>query len=255
VEETYARQWLDSSLIDRSLVKRQVMTLPYGVTRYGMRDQLDSHCRKEKIDLHRYFEDILNATVFFTDELLAAIHETVDAAAKAMGWLQDCARVANKDELPLMWSSPSGFPVRQHYPNAESTAVRTLLLGTAHDFSVETKKWDEVDTRRQVAGVAPNFVHSLDAAHLVLTIVATEEELKRPVSWAMVHDSFGTHAGDAESLALALRQQFVRMYEDHDVLAEFAAGLQQVVTGKLPELPEKGSLELRRVLDADYFFA
>jgi Autographiviridae RNA polymerase len=255
VEAVYARQWMDSGLIDRSLVKRQVMTLPYGVTRYGMRDQLDAHCRKEKIDLGKHFEDILPAMVFFTDELLGAIHETVEAAAHAMGWLQECARIANEDLLPLMWTSPSGFPVRQHYPERKSRQVRTLLLGSMRKFSLFEENWKSIERRQMVAGIAPNFVHSLDAAHLMLTVVAAEEEERRSMAWAMVHDSFGTHAGDAETLALTLRQQFVRMYEEHDVLAEFRAQLAPVVSKELPALPEKLSLDIRTTLEADYFFA
>jgi DNA-directed RNA polymerase len=42
-------------------------------------------------------------------------------------------------------------------------------------------------------------------------------------SLAAVHDSYGTVAADVAMLAEELREEFVRMYEEHDVLAELRA--------------------------------
>jgi len=77
-------------------------------------------------------------------------------------------------------------------------------------------------------------------------------------SFSLIHDSYGTHAGNAWAMAQFLREEFVRMYSEHDVLAEFReeiAMLLGVEPEALPKLPPKGSLDLHQVLESDFFFA
>ena len=91
----------------------------------------------------------------------------------------------------------------------------------------------KLDRRRQTLGISPNFVHSCDASHMMLTTcLAAENGIE---SFAMIHDSYGTHAGQAAILAAALRQAFVDQYSG-DVLADFR---QQLVEQLPPEAAEK----------------
>ena len=60
--------------------------------------------------------------------------------------------------------------------------------------------------------------HACDAAHLMLTVNAAVAE--GITSIATVHDSFGCLPSQAERFRRIIREQFVRMYEEHDVLAE-----------------------------------
>ena len=65
---------------------------------------------------------------------------------------------------------------------------------------------DDLDPRKQSNGVAPNVVHSLDAAGLVLTV---NESWKRGLyDFAMIHDSFATHSNNCETLASSLLDSF-----------------------------------------------
>jgi DNA-directed RNA polymerase len=75
--------------------------------------------------------------------------------------------------------------------------------------------------------------------------------------FCMIHDSYGTHAGNAAAMANALREEFVLMYSSHDVLRTFRDDLlTQLEEGtELPPLPPKGNLDLAQVLDSPFFFA
>ena len=66
----------------------------------------------------------------------------------------------------------------------------------------------------------------------------------------MIHDDFGTHAADAAALYRIIREQFVAMYEKHDVLSAFHSAYPM-----LPEPPCMGSLDLKQVLESPYFFS
>jgi DNA-directed RNA polymerase len=65
----------------------------------------------------------------------------------------------------------------------------------------------------------------------------------------MVHDDYACHAADAEKLAVILRDEFVRMYSDHDPLAEYA--LDHPAAGPPPPM---GSMDIAEVRNSPYFF-
>jgi DNA-directed RNA polymerase len=173
-----------------------------------------------------------------------------------MDWLQQVSRVAASANQALTWTAPSGFIAHQSYLDVTQRRIRTRSRGEFLKLTdyTETQRLDRV---RQANGISPNFVHSMDAAVMMLTI---EQAVAAGVSqFAMIHDSYGTVAADTDTLAHTLRRAFVDMYENHDVLAEFAASVSARLPDKerllLPSLPSKGNLDLQSVLTSDYFFA
>jgi DNA-directed RNA polymerase len=241
-----AREWLAAGLVDRKLVKRQVMTVPYGVTKFGMRAQLKGAVLERICQQAPPFEDLPEATAYLNEELWESIGDVVLCAKAAMTFLQGCVRAVRGK---VRWTTPAELVIQQEYQGMSSGRVRTVLLGGCQLRLREPT--NRLDPRKQVAAVSPNFVHSLDAAHLTLTI----DLMGDGISWAMVHDSYGCHAGDAQALASALRVAFVTMYSDHDVLAEFRAQVAADHPGvELPELPAKGGLDIGEVLRAEFFF-
>jgi DNA-directed RNA polymerase len=86
---------------------------------------------------------------------------------------------------------------------------------------------EDPEAIRAISGIAPNFIHSLDASHLRLTINAARS--REVESFAMVHDCYGTTAADAPKVATLLRWAFMEMYEQHAPLSELRARLMDAV--------------------------
>lgn len=239
---------LDGQLT-RKIVKQPVMTLPYGVTRNGMRGQLT-----EQLKDHGLGDDWKLAD-FLASILWESIGEVVVAAREAMDWLKAAAKVAASNDHPVTWTTPAGFPVLQDYRELLGTRIRPHVGGKVVNLVV-TITGTKLDRRRQTLGISPNFVHSCDASHMMLTTcIAMDNGV---ADFAMIHDSFGTHAGNTETLAAALRAAFVMQY-DGDVLGSFRQELNDQlpanIAADLPELPSTGSLDLNAVLESAYFFA
>jgi DNA-directed RNA polymerase len=118
---------------------------------------------------------------------------------------------------------------------------------------------DEAELKRGKCqqAISPNFVHSLDAAHLLLCVGACVDEGITDV--VTVHDSFGCLPAHADRFNQIIREQFVLMYQQHDVLVgahtTAKAELSEANHWRLPPLPEKGPLDLSEVLKAKYAFA
>ncbi|MHC4917261.1 MAG: DNA-directed RNA polymerase, partial [Planctomycetota bacterium] len=246
-----ARQWAASGLLDRAIVKRQVMTLPYGATKHGMQQQLMDYLaevRDKKFGGELPLENVWDAALWLTNVIFDSIGEVVVAAREAQAWLQNAARLASAKESPIRWTAPNGFPVEQKYLNHRRVRVKTQLMGTVQLRM--RKELETLDKRKQVAGISPNFIHSLDAAHMMLTVSA----MGPGPSWAMVHDSYGCHAADAPRLAGTLRREFVQMYQ-RDVLVEFGLDLVRNCSVSPGVPPPMGDLDLTEVLRAEFFFA
>ena len=256
MDDPMAKLWLDFG-VKRGCTKRPCMVLPYGGKQYSFTDFVMDYLvdQKEKGDMHPFGDDPFKACTFLARAIWLAINEVVHAATDAMAWLQNAARIASSEGLSIRWDTPVNFPVLQAYQQTKPYRIETKLLGATFRPMLyeETGK---INKHRQANGISPNFVHSIDAAHMMLTIdVAKQCEIH---SYAMVHDSYGTHAADAETLWWCLRKAFVEMYSQTDVLEDFRTDLLDVLPRDkhhlIPHIPEKGDLDIALVEESEFFF-
>ncbi|KAF2121067.1 hypothetical protein BDV96DRAFT_563519 [Lophiotrema nucula] len=116
----------------------------------------------------------------------------------------------------IIWTTPLKMPVVQPYRKDTIKKVKTSLQFVALASSAMT---DSVDKRKQLQAFPPNFIHSLDASHMLLSALKCNE---MGLDFAAVHDSFWTHAGDIPNLSIVLRDAFVRMHSE-DIVGRLAA--------------------------------
>jgi DNA-directed RNA polymerase len=165
-----------------------------------------------------------------------------------MDWLQEVARRVGAEDMPLVWTTPTGFRVYQKDCKSGVRRVRSVLSGVK-TYNIR-EYTDSIDKKALRNGSAPNYIHSMDAAHLVLTVL----ESSGITSWQMIHDDFGTHACDIPELHRAIRVAFYKMYDNIDRLNLFSAEVSTATGIELPEQPIKGTMDISDVLDSEYFF-
>lgn len=253
----YASGWYEH--IDRKLCKRPVMTMPYGSTLYGVREQLIEEIQKRKdkgmsVEFEGYG---YGAVAYLAPIIWNAIGQTVVAARGAMDWLQAVSRLAVDEDVPISWATPLGFPVEQLYFKPIYKTIQTVMLGKIKRTIILVGLSKDVDRRKQVSSVSPNFVHSCDSAHMMRTV--NRSIANGLSSFSMVHDSFATHACDVEMLGAVLRETFIELYEDNNVLLNFKRSVYPILSaeaqGQVPDMPVKGALDITRLRDSLYFFA
>jgi DNA-directed RNA polymerase len=252
-EDWAARGWIDFG-INRKITKRPVMVLPYGGTFKSCMGYVRDAVSERIADGQEnpFGDELGKQAAKLARDVWDSIGDVVVAAREAMDWLQQCARGASKHGEPVKWIAPSGFPAYQCYMDQSERRVKTRLQGSLVYLTIN-EDTDQIDGSRQALAVSPNFVHSLDAAAMMLTIGLC---LDNGVgAFAMIHDSYGTVAPDMPMLQACLRHAFVDMYEEHDVLAEFVNAQSEAVRADCPQLPPRGDLNIREVLKSDFFFA
>lgn len=248
-----ARLALESEgVLQRRTVKQTVMTICYGVTQIGASDQV----QKQLSDLP--IAKTLNATQlavlssYLARLTLSSIDTVFNQAMEIKRWFDLVSAEVNKHKLSVSWISPAGVPCRQPYRQPTVTEIRTPLqkITIMSDQDYDTAP---VSGAKQRMGFPPNFIHSLDASHMILTSLKCKEA---GIAFAAVHDSFWTHAADVDVMNSHIRQEFFAMYQQ-PILERLRASivLQLGAEGKhVPPLPKQGDLDLKCVLNSPYFF-
>ncbi|KAG2238777.1 hypothetical protein Bca52824_091948 [Brassica carinata] len=235
--------------VDRKLVKQTVMTSVYGVTYIGARDQI-----KRRLKERSAFSDdkeilgrlAMQQSYSSKNVTLAAMDEMFEAARAIMHWFGECAKIIASENETVRWTTPLGLPVVQPYLQMGTKLVKTSL----QTLSLQ-RETDKVIVRRQRTAFPPNFIHSLDGSHMMMTAVACK---RLGVCFAGVHDSFWTHACDVDKLNKILREKFVELYSQpilENLLESFEKSFPHL---EFPPLPERGDLDLKVVLESPYFF-
>jgi len=76
-------------------------------------------------------------------------------------------------------------------------------------------------------------------------------------SFHIVHDSFGVHACDVEQLTQRVKEEFIKMYAETNLLEDFRAEIGRSLPDgtELTKVPNQGKLDLKKLIDADFFFS
>lgn len=232
--------------IDRKLVKQTVMTSVYGVTAAGARQQVYGKLDKLNVDEQQRYK----AAMYVSKLVLRSMDEVCHGATAIMAWLKDIARtIALKHKSLVQWTTPIGFPVVQPYRNRKR--VRTETLMGKIDFPGNDDKMPPA-SGRHIKGFAPNYIHSIDATHMLATALECHT---RRIAFAAVHDSYWTHAADMEVLSKVIRQQFIDMHQ-RPLMIELVNELRgQFAAIDLPDPPEQGNLDLEAIAHSPYFFS
>ncbi len=246
-------QQLDGK-VTRKVVKQTVMTNVYGVTFTGakrqvlrqLEDLIPKPPDSSELNLHA-------AASYVARKIFKSLSTMFNGAHDIQYWLTDCAaRISDsisaeqadyiereakgekfpnqfklkslkgrKDELlsfksSVIWTTPLKMPVVQPYRKASTRRINTNLQSIS---IVHRTTADPIHKAKQLQAFPPNFIHSLDATHMFLTALKCHEV---GLTFASIHDSFWTHAGDVNTMNRIIRDAFIRMHSE-DIVGRLAA--------------------------------
>jgi len=263
-------KWLNEYGISRGLTKKSTMIIPYGGTKLTCSDSIRDFMQKE--DENRLQKDSTYVNPFdaqgITGKIKAvklihhlvwkALDTVVVAARRAMKFLSDISRAVQKtypDGAEISWTSGIGFRVIQDKPNMKPYQIHTKLNGKIVNLA-HRKAVTGYDKNRMILSLPPDFVHNLDASHLAMTANLCND-FGIP-AFMPVHDSFGTHAGHAETLHTLIRQAFCEMHSGN-VLERFWREVIEQYPDALDKMPslddiKQGDFDLEEVKSSTHFF-
>lgn len=98
----------------------------------------------------------------------------------------------------------------------------------------------------------PNFVHSIDSTHMMLTALKCKEV---GITFAAVHDSYWSHPSDVTNMSAILRDKFVELHESPLIFNLNENFVSRYPHEKFPTIPTQGSFNLNNVKESPYFFS
>lgn len=259
-----------SNKITRKVVKQPVMTSVYGVTQFGIVEQVID---KLKADPELEHAQLIYYGIYIARHIKTAIRTLFSNAHEIQDWLAECADricesvrwdvygdeslVSSRDFLKkfvnvVKWTTPLGLPVVQPYRKSPlmliRTGLQTIALQNPYELSFSNRQ-------KQRNGIAPNYIHGLDSTHLLMTAHACVAQ--EGLTFAAVHDSFWTHASSVETMNRVLREQFVSLHEQ-DLIASLRSEFQTRYAGYMQcvYIAEESAAgrEINR-LRASYFYS
>lgn len=209
-EQRHAERWLQLG-INRALLKAPTMTSLYGATFVGLVDTLTATLlEREPCRLADWEQNYVWPARYLARRLKALLDIHLAGATAIATWLRDTSCLVLAKNKPLQWTSPSGLPIRLGAAFDPRSNVHTLMHGTKRWQTV----WDhaapgELSARATNRSLAPNVIHSFDAAFLhgiVCSSVASGRQLLTN------HDCFAAIPSDAGWLHHTLNDHLRSMY-------------------------------------------
>ena len=224
----------------RKCVKRPVMTLGYGVTRAGVREQMFDDTKNLTSDL-TYKEKTWVTPM--GDLVYDTCYKELPGPAAMLNLFKDLATRANTQNKFLQWAVPiTNFPVVQAYEEPTKVQVNASFQGQRIQLTVQKYEKMKLSKKDQMSGAAPNIVHSFDAAHLTMVVNAAD------FPTTMIHDSFGCHIGNMDKMFDIVRQQFIEFY----LVDPLKLLLEELESEDL--MPNRGRLDLYDTMLSDFAF-
>lgn len=229
--------------LDRGLLKSPSMTKVYSAGTFTFGEQVAAKTGAPEQE-----------ALWLARQIDACFSSVAPGMLAAMDYLQRVSDVLTAEGLPLTWKTPAGLAVEQARRNEES-----IRLSPPHPVTGKQRPRmfyvtaEELSKRAQRAGVSPNFVHGVDASHMVRVINDLHRRGVR--SFWMIHDSFGAPFAQCGEVYESTREQFASLMSSDLLRAwteQVTAALSPEARETLPELPEYGSLDLASVRDSGF---
>ncbi len=241
----FVAHWSDG--IDRGVTKRSTMCEAYGLTFYGIQKylRLEGHLDWVPKDKRG------GAIVELARAIQAALNQVLSSSNAGKSWLKTVSDVATENNKHLTWTTPSGFKVVHYYTqNQTRRSIAKLFNNRELSFFVKT---DSPHGRAARQAISPNYIHSLDAAHMFLVLDRMLRE-KITGDFCMIHDSYGCHANFIDQLHRITREEFAIIHRNNQ-LEFFKNDVEQSLGVNLPDIPTRGDFNVDRVLESEYFFS
>ena len=232
--------------LSRKITKRSTMCDAYGLTFYGIQKymKLEGH-----VDWVPH-ETQAGAIVELARAVQAGLGTALESANRGKEYLRAITNIVSSMGEHLTYTVPSGFKVVHHY-----TKIRKRRSLAALFNNKELIFWEDagdLHAKKAEQGIPPNYIHSLDASHLICTVFVLYN--MGMSSFSMIHDSYGCHAPFIDDLIKVTKEQFYEMHKVN-LLQELKEQIEERYGITLPTVPSTGELRIGSVLESDYFFS
>lgn len=205
--------------ISREIVKKTVMTIPYNITLFGVKEQMKEHFEVYKEGKKIFYKVEARLTknseplYLIPNELnklgtivYEALIHNLPSLRVLSEYLEELLTILLKLNEPVIWITPSGLKISLSNVKYDHIRSSSSLLpyGKPVTISIPTQI---LNTRRIKTSFMPNLVHSLDASNIHLLC---ENLTNQPLY--TIHDCFATTPNNMEFIESSVKNAFIKIY-------------------------------------------
>ncbi len=227
--------------IDRKILKGPTMTVPYNVGLDTMSKQIlndgfftrkyDSLDKDKNVKTYFYIispktlkDEYKGETIILTAKemgifngiLYTSIYKTFPSLRDYVNYLNKFAGIFSKNNWPISWKTPAGMRINMAYASLKNKDGKNLY-NKRRGASVTLPINGQLDRVSNKIAFMPNFIHSMDSAHIQLLVMNLIAE-NRNINLFTIHDCFATTPDTMRYLNAEIRRAFAMLYFDQDYI-------------------------------------
>ena len=231
--ESYER--IKTFFLDRKLIKKMIMTIPYNATTRKMVDDVatfldkDSYNSETKTAFFSHPKDSSTPKkklsykdlYLLVNSMRGILDNIAPRVTRLKQYLHQIATICTILEIHIPWVLPSGLIVQQSYLKEKSVNIKPF---TYSNTKIKLKTYTkQLDLSKQTRAFMPNLIHSLDATSLMLLL---HEYFNNPELGSVskniytIHDCFGMNMNHVEFIIDNLRKVYIKLYSSNSYLIE-----------------------------------
>jgi hypothetical protein len=211
--------------MNRSLIKKSVMTIPYNISLIGIKEQILEYFSKTKFLDQNYYNlskeyskhgkvILLNYKELneFSVIIFKVLTERLPSLKILTTYLNSLIKVLLKLNQPIFWITPSGLHIRLSTSELKSIRTKSRLLPNTKPItiSIPSDKLNKSAIRRSFM---PNLIHSLDASNIHILcnklVFKKDTQIKNIYT---IHDCFASTVNEMKILEKYVKEAFIEIY-------------------------------------------
>ena len=250
---TLSQIWLERG-IDRGLCKGPILRAPYGGSYMslcdGLVDALEKHLGY--VPLEEYVIKVSIPSKYLASIMWRELKAVIDPVMEVKKWLRKCCKTVMLEKKPLVWTSPSGWPMRVADREQTKRKINTFLYGKKVEMTIADQPIDSPLSYTQAnKAIVANAIHAFDAAFCATVSYGAAEQ---SIPLLTTHDCFACHPANAGRLHQLLHHEFGQMYVQRQ-LARIHEEMQANSGIRLPAPPVYNSLDPMAIGSNPYLFS
>ena len=210
---------LSNIKLNRDLIKKTVMTIPYNITLKGVEGQFKEHFTLTK-EGQKYFYLVPalytknNKNIFLMptefSKLILIIYKNlikIPSLTELTKYLNKLMTILLKLDQPIIWNTPVGLKINLSSMEFKAVETKSQILKSSKPITIRLPINKKLDKSKIHTAFMPNLIHSLDASNIHLLIPKlTDQPLYT------IHDCFATDANNMQNLELFIKEAFIEIY-------------------------------------------
>nr|QWO71472.1 RNA polymerase [Termitomyces sp. T70a] len=207
--------------LNRKMIKRSVMTIPYNISMAGIGEHLMEHFESNWVLKEKFIkipgeatisgkEVNLNGSMYgnLTKIIYFVLTKELPSLKLLTEYFNGMIDICTKLNLPVTWVTPAGLKISYTNMKFESTRIKANLLPSSNKTTIKLPT-DSMDVMSMKRSFMPNFVHSLDAAnvHLLLNSISM-----KGLPIYTIHDCFAGTPNNMLLLEKMVKEAFIEIY-------------------------------------------